>query len=61
MTGPFALDKENAKWMGVCAGFARWSDLDVTIVRVGLVLLSLMLGPLTLIGYLVTGSIAPKA
>jgi phage shock protein PspC (stress-responsive transcriptional regulator) len=43
------------------AGFARWSNLDVTIVRVGLVLLSLMLGPLTLIGYVVTGSIAPKA
>ena len=28
------LDKPNKKILGVCAGLANWSALDVTIVRV---------------------------
>ena len=61
MTGHFALDKSSSRLMGVCAGLARWSNLDVTIIRVGTVLLTLALGPLALIAYLAAGWIAPDA
>lgn len=32
--GRLALDKENARWLGVCAGIARWLDLPTAVVRV---------------------------
>src|SRR3546814_3871991 len=48
----FYLDKQNAKWSGVCAGIADYSGIDVRWVRVGAVLLPLMGGfPWTLIAY----------
>ena len=31
---PLMLDKRNKKLAGVCAGFARYCDVDVTLVRV---------------------------
>jgi len=31
---PLLLDKSNKKVAGVCAGFARYFDVDVTLVRV---------------------------
>ena len=31
---PLLLDKQNKKIAGVCAGFARYLELDVTLVRV---------------------------
>ena len=58
----FALDKQNAKWMGVCSGIARTMGWDVTFVRIGMVLLTLAGGfPWTLIAYALTGWFAPKA
>lgn len=33
----FYLDKRNGKVMGVCAGIADYTGLDVTLVRIGLV------------------------
>ena len=57
------LDKANGKLMGVCAGIAEMTGWDVTIVRVGFVVATLLGGfPWTLIGYLVLAMIAkPKA
>ena len=58
----FALDKGNAKWMGVCSGIARTMGWDVTLVRVGVVVATLLGGfPWTLIAYVLTGWLAPKA
>ena len=34
----FYLDKQNAKWAGVCAGIADYTGVDVTLVRIGFVL-----------------------
>jgi len=58
----FYLDKQNAKWRGVCAGISDYTGVDVTWVRVGLVLLTLLGGfPWTLIAYGVTAWVAnPK-
>ena len=48
----FYLDKQNGKWMGVCAGIADYSGIDVVWVRVGAVLVTLMGAfPWTLIAY----------
>jgi phage shock protein C len=56
MNSHYALDKANAKLLGVCAGFARWVDVDVTLTRATLVLLTLFLGPVALLAYLVTAT-----
>ncbi len=55
----YALDKSNAKLLGVCSGFARWTSTDPFLVRLGLVLLTLFaLGPVTLLVYLLTAWLA---
>ena len=57
----YALDRSNRKLMGVCSGFARAFDVDVTLVRVGAVVSLFVLGPLALVAYLVAGLVAPDA
>jgi phage shock protein C len=58
----FYLDKQHAKWMGVCAGIAEYTGIERNWVRVGAVILTIMGGfPWTLIAYFVTAWIAdPK-
>lgn len=58
MNSPYALDKGNAKLLGVCAGFARWADVDITLARVTMVLLAVVLGPVALLAYIVTALVA---
>lgn len=64
MTSPrtrFYLDKQNAKWSGVCAGIADYTGMDVTLVRIGLVILTILGGfPWTLIAYWIAAWMAPK-
>jgi phage shock protein C len=64
MTSPrtrFYLDKQNAKWSGVCAGIADYTGMDVTLVRIGVVLLTVLGGfPWTLIAYWIVAAMAPK-
>ena len=60
MSNEFALDKSNARLMGVCAGVADWTGMDATIVRLGVVLTSLFLTPITILLYLLLGFIAPQ-
>ena len=56
----FYLDKQNAKWSGVCAGIADYTGTDVTLVRIGLVILTLIGGfPWTLIAYWIAAWMAP--
>jgi phage shock protein C len=58
----FYLDKQNAKWLGVCSGIADYTGIDRTWVRVAAVVLTIMGGfPWTLIAYWVTAWVAnPK-
>jgi len=54
----FYLDKRNGKVMGVCAGIADYTGLDVTLVRLGLVA-AIVLGAGALLPvYFVAGWIA---
>ncbi len=62
MRKKFYLDKRNGKFMGVCAGVANHFNIDATIVRVGLVLVTLMgAAPWTIIAYLLAGWLAKPA
>ena len=55
----FYRDKRNGKAMGVCAGLADYTGIDPTLVRVGVVLLTVMaLGPIAVVAYLVVGWVA---
>jgi phage shock protein C len=59
MNNSFTLDRSNGKIMGVCAGIANRTGVDVTIVRVALVLLTLCaLGPIGVVAYLLAGWLA---
>ena len=56
----FYLDKQNAKWSGVCAGIADYTGVDVTVVRIGFVLSLFILGPMTFLVYLLIAWMAPR-
>lgn len=60
MTRSFALDKANAKMMGVCAGLAETLGVDVTLLRLAAVLSVFALSPVVLPLYLVAGLVAPN-
>lgn len=56
----FYLDRNNKKWSGVCAGIADYTGIDVTLIRIGAVILTLLGGfPWTLIAYWVAAWMAP--
>lgn len=63
MTSPrtrFYRDKQNSKWSGVCAGIADYTGMDVTLVRIGVVILTILGGfPWTLIAYWIAAWMAP--
>jgi phage shock protein PspC (stress-responsive transcriptional regulator) len=61
MNGPFTLDKTEGKLMGVCAGIARSTDADVTLIRILAVLSIFVLGGLVVPLYIVAGLVAPAA
>lgn len=55
----FYLDKQNGRWLGVCAGIADYLGMDALWVRIGTVMITLMGGfPWTLIAYLLTAWMA---
>lgn len=59
MNNSFTLDRTNGKIMGVCADISNRTGLDVTLIRVALVLLTLCaLGPIGVVAYLLAGWLA---
>ncbi|HEX2763062.1 MAG TPA: PspC domain-containing protein [Allosphingosinicella sp.] len=59
MNGPFTLDRSNGKLMGVCAGLSRATGADATLVRLAAVLSLFLLGPVSILLYLVAAWVAP--
>lgn len=59
MNTVFAVDKANAKMMGVCAGLARSSGVDVTTIRILVVVTTVCLTGATIPLYLLAGFVAP--
>jgi phage shock protein PspC (stress-responsive transcriptional regulator) len=61
MNAPFTLDKANGKLMGVCAGLARTTGADATLIRLLAIAALLVAGPAALLFYLVAALVAPAA
>ena len=57
----FYLDKQNAKWLGVCSGLAEYTGIDVIWLRVGLVILTLSTTGTLFFAYLLIAWMAPNA
>lgn len=58
----FETDKANGKLLGVCAGIANMTGVDATIIRIGLVVVTLMGAfPWTLIAYGVAAFVGKPA
>ena len=58
MNGRFLINRPRGKVMGVCAGLADWLEVDVLFVRLGLIVATLVTGPIAVLLYLVTGWLA---
>ena len=59
MNGRFLINRADAKVMGVAAGLADYTGVDPMIVRLGLVALTLLTGPVMIFFYVMTGLLAP--
>jgi phage shock protein C len=59
----FYLDKTNGKFLGVCAGIADYTGIDVLMIRVGFVLLNFatgFFGGMGFVAYFVVAWLADK-
>jgi phage shock protein C len=55
----FYLDRENAKWKGVCSGIADYTGFDVTLIRLGFIVLTLLGSGIGIVAYIAAAWIAP--
>lgn len=60
MTNRFLINRRDAKIMGVAAGIADYTGFDALVVRLGLVALLLLTGPVVILFYLLTGWLAAE-
>jgi phage shock protein C len=58
MESQYARDKANGKVLGVCSGLARSIDYDPSFIRAIAILALVLLGPFTILAYLLTGWLA---
>ena len=58
MNQRFLLNREQGKVMGVAAGFADWTGIDALVIRLGLVVATLVTGPVMILLYILTGWLA---
>ena len=57
----FEVDRDEGKVLGVCAGLARSTGLDVTVIRIGAVLMALLVSvPWILALYVVLGIVGSR-
>ena len=59
MNGRFLINRGDAKIMGVAAGLSDYTGVDPTIVRLAIIALALLTGPMMIFFYIVTGLLAP--
>jgi phage shock protein C len=55
-----ALDSRNKKIAGVCAGFARYWDVDATLMRILCIAITIFTGGLGALAYIGAWLIMPK-
>jgi phage shock protein C len=60
MNGRFLINRRDAKVMGVAAGIADYTGVDPTMVRLAMVALTLVTGPVMILFYVLAGLLAPR-
>ncbi len=60
MNNRFVLSRRDCKLMGVAGGLAAYTGIDPVVVRLGLVTLTLLTGPVTIFFYILAGLLAPR-
>lgn len=60
MNARFTLNRRDAEVLGVAAGVADLTGVDVTLVRIGFVAATLFTGPAMLLLYMVAAWVAPE-
>ena len=58
MNKRFLLNREQGTVMGVAAGLADWTGVDALVIRLGLVVATLITGPVMILLYVLTGWLA---
>lgn len=58
MNGRFVLNNEQGKVLGVAAGLADVTGVDPLLIRLGMVLLTFVTGPVMILLYILTGWLA---
>ena len=58
MNGRFVLNRQQGKVMGIASGLADWTGVDVLIVRLAMIAATLLVGPVTILLYILTGWLA---
>lgn len=58
MTNRFLLNRSDGKIMGVAAGIADYTGIDLTVIRIALIAALLLTGPIVFFLYLITGLVA---
>jgi len=58
MNGRFVLNRQQGKIMGIASGLADWTGVDVLIIRLGMIAATLLVGPVTILLYILTGWLA---
>ena len=56
----FYVDKQEAKWLGVCAGITDYTGFDLTLVRVAMIVLTIATSGWVFVAYVAAGLLAPK-
>jgi phage shock protein C len=59
MNGRFLINRRDAKVMGVAAAIADYTGVDPLVIRLALIALTLVTGPVILLFYVLTGWLAP--
>ncbi len=58
MNGRFVLNRSHGKIMGIASGLADWTGVDALIIRLGMIAATLLVGPVTILLYILTGWLA---
>ncbi len=58
MNQRFVLNREQGKVMGVAAGLADLTGIDAIVFRLGLIIATLVTGPVMILLYILTGWLA---
>ena len=58
MNQRFTLNPARAKVMGVCSGLSDFTGIDVLVIRLGLIVTTLITGPVAVLLYILTGWLA---